>query len=136
MGMNLDTGGQRRHDETSVLPLINVVFLLLAFFIIAGQLTPFPPFEVQPPTATSEPATRSAPPVVIHISRDGAFAIDSRRASPDHIEQRLAAMVGQQPAPHVRVVADEQVDATTVIAFLQRMRQAGVTTTALTTRQP
>lgn len=133
--MQFETGRKHRDDETAVLPLINIVFLLLAFFIIAGQLTPLPPFEVDPPTVSSEPV-KTPPPVTVHIARDGALAIDSQLATAERIEQRLATMTGAPSAPRVRIVADGQADANTVVALMQRMRAAGVEAAELTTRQP
>ena len=38
-----------RSTEDNILPLINVVFLLLIFFMLAGVLTQSPPFSLTPP---------------------------------------------------------------------------------------
>ena len=41
----------QRPSEENVLPLINIVFLLLIFFMIAGALSVTAPFELDPPAA-------------------------------------------------------------------------------------
>ena len=43
----------RRAAEASLLPMINVVFLLLIFFLIAARMTPQEPFAVSPPEAAA-----------------------------------------------------------------------------------
>jgi len=47
---------ERRPDPTEerVLPLINVVFLLLIFFMLAGSLSVTEPFDIEPPASQSQ----------------------------------------------------------------------------------
>ena len=47
-------GGRALDSDAGILPLINVVFLLLIFFMIAGQLAEQAPFEVEPPASDAE----------------------------------------------------------------------------------
>lgn len=44
----------RRPQAENMLPMINVVFLLLIFFLISAQLAPPEPFAVEPPVAGNE----------------------------------------------------------------------------------
>jgi len=44
----------RKAPAENLLPMINVVFLLLVFFLISAQLTPPEPFPVTPPEAETE----------------------------------------------------------------------------------
>ena len=135
MGLGLDTRRKERDGEAAVLPLINIVFLLLAFFIIAGQLTRLPPFEVNPPAVAADPLD-TPPEVKIHIARDGTLAINARLTSRARLERRLAEMVGREATPRIQIVADGEVDANTVITLLKRMSAAGAEAAELTTRQP
>ena len=43
----------RRPRTESIVPMINVVFLLLIFFLMTSNLATPEPFEVTPPSATS-----------------------------------------------------------------------------------
>ena len=129
------TSRAQRDDEAAVLPMINIVFLLLAFFLIAGQLRALPPFEVEPPALAAEPATAGADRV-IHIGRDGALALDARRLSVDDIVARLGTRDGTTEAAGVRIIADRDVAARRVISLLERLREAGVEATELVTRRP
>lgn len=40
---------KRRPRAESIVPMINVVFLLLIFFLMTAQIAPPDPFEVAPP---------------------------------------------------------------------------------------
>src|SRR5690606_8364618 len=62
----------RPPQAESVVPMINVVFLLLIFFLMSAQLTPPDPFGVEPPvSAEGEP---SAPPLILPVSAAGVVA--------------------------------------------------------------
>lgn len=47
-----------RKPEENLLPMINVVFLLLIFFLISARLTPPEPFSVAPPEARAAEEAR------------------------------------------------------------------------------
>jgi len=134
IGVTPSSRGRRMDGEAGLLPLINMVFLLLAFFLIAGQLTPAAPFAVTPPEQTGAPVERSAP-AIIHIARDGALAINGARIQPGAIGPAIDAL--EAPAgTDIRVVADAETDASRVIALLERLRERGIEAAHLVTRQP
>ena len=47
-----------RNDEERILPLVNVVLLLLIFFMLAGRLAASDPFEIAPPRSASPKPVR------------------------------------------------------------------------------
>lgn len=62
-----------RHSEPA-LPMINVVFLLLIFFLMSAQIVTPPPFEVTPPVA--QEGGRPSDDMRLFISADGALALN------------------------------------------------------------
>ncbi len=58
-----------RHGNLTLLPMINVVFLLLVFFLLAGEMRPAEPFAVQPPEAAK--GAPSSGGLVLAISAEG-----------------------------------------------------------------
>lgn len=56
--MNL-SGPPRKRVTTGLLPMINVVFLLLIFFLIAGEMQPPEPFDITPPDITPPEITEA-----------------------------------------------------------------------------
>lgn len=59
----------RRKPEENLLPMINVVFLLLIFFLISARLTPPEPFAVTPPEAQTE--AEAMGDFVLYLAADG-----------------------------------------------------------------
>ncbi|MDO9526937.1 MAG: biopolymer transporter ExbD [Gemmobacter sp.] len=55
----MDFSDPPRHPrQENLLPMINVVFLLLVFFLIAARMTPPEPFDVTPPQARADSEAR------------------------------------------------------------------------------
>jgi biopolymer transport protein ExbD len=105
--------------DDGVLPLVNVVFLLLIFFMVAGRLTAGDPFPVTPARASLDAPPPEAAPTLL-IGADGRMALDGaamdRAALP-------AALAG---ATRLRVKADGAADGAAVVRLLADLRAAGV----------
>ncbi|MFN4156414.1 MAG: ExbD/TolR family protein [Paracoccaceae bacterium] len=59
----------RRKPAENLLPMINVVFLLLIFFLMSARLTPPEPFPVTPPAAQTEAEAQGE--FALFIAADG-----------------------------------------------------------------
>lgn len=70
--MNFET--RRKKTGLDNVPMINLVFLLLIFFLLTAQITPTALIEVAPPEAASGDAGDSLP--VIVMDAEGRVAFD------------------------------------------------------------
>lgn len=89
-----------KHKE-SVLPMINVVFLLLIFFLMTAQIAPPEPMEVESPVADLSTDPEEAP--VLFIAADGAMAFEDVRG--DAALVALAAQAEAQPVLRLKLDA-------------------------------
>ena len=112
-------------DDGSIMPLINVVFLLLIFFMLAGTLSATDPFEVEPPTSESERLTE-AEALVVLVAADGRLALDGEPLAPDALRQAIAGRMADTPGLEVRLKADSSADANQVIGVMEDLREAGI----------
>jgi biopolymer transport protein ExbD len=105
--------------------MVNIVFLLLIFFMLAGRIAPAGPFPVTPPPSKSagdlEPADLS-----LLVAADGRIALDgeimTEEAVFEHIRRRIRT-AGVRPAT---VTADGATAAGHVLKILDRLRGAGL----------
>lgn len=127
----------RRHDRTetpeTMLPLINIVFMLLIFFMLLANFNASAPFPVAPPDAAGSSPTPQG--LTIFVAADGRVAVDGAEVSPNALVSRLRGRLSAEPMPVVWLRADRDVDADRVIAIMERLRIAGVTALRLTTNQ-
>lgn len=114
-----------RNDDERVLPLINVVFLLLIFFMIAGQLSATDAFRVQPAESASE-GEPEAQDVLVLVAHDGRLALDGEELEAAALEAALRERVAGREDVRVRLKADGRARATEVVAVMERLRAAGV----------
>jgi biopolymer transport protein ExbD len=100
----------------SVVPMINVVFLLLIFFLMTATIVPPDPFGATPPEAATAAAAERGE--TLHVGPDGALAFGAARG-----EAALAAL----PAGPLHIRADAALPAADLAAILARLAAAGVT---------
>lgn len=108
----------RRRGETTV-PMINVVFLLLIFFLMTAQITPPEPFDVTPPEAMSETPAQGAR--IFYVGADGAFGFEGAMG-----DAALAALAGWRGEEALSLRADRGVKAEVIAELLPRLAQHGV----------
>jgi biopolymer transport protein ExbD len=107
----------RSPRRDSVVPMINVVFLLLVFFLMTATIVPPDPFGAIPPEAGSaETAERGD---TLHVGPEGALAYGALRGA-----AALAALPAGAPLP---VRADAALPAADLAAILARLAAAGIT---------
>jgi len=109
-------------DET-LIPLINVVFLMLIFFMLAGRITAPDALPVAPPESRSAgPGTAGETTLIIGV--DGRMALDGKIL--DGGELPLSAEALAMDAPPLRIKADAGLPVAELQRVLRQLRQAGV----------
>ncbi|MDX1653716.1 MAG: biopolymer transporter ExbD [Candidatus Competibacteraceae bacterium] len=114
-----------RDEEAGIIPLINVVFLLLIFFMIAGQLSSPDALVVDPPSSREAGPARKGP-LTLLIDRQGRLALEGSTLE----EAQLASALGQRLSEEgagttVRIKADARLEAGRLIEVMDRLREAG-----------
>ena len=117
--------------EAGILPLINVVFLLLIFFMLAGRLSEGAPFQVTPPKSAEagplDPADRERPrEAAILLAADGRLALNGQPMEAAALQATVQEAVAAQPDLPVSLKADAAAEATEVVAVMETLRDAGV----------
>lgn len=121
------------HEE-KILPMINVVFLLLIFFMIAGSLSVKEPFELAAPLSNSNlPVQQHS--VIISMSSDGALALDAELLSEEKMIEKITALIRNNSNSYIEIKADQQVAGNRVITLLNRLKDIGVTKVNLITEK-
>ncbi len=118
-----------------MLPLINIVFLLLIFFMLTGALHAIDLFELRPPTSTSEAAAQDNFPVVL-VNFAGALAIDNVAVDEMDLQLKILDTLTERPDVVVRLKADGQVDAVRVVEVMELLEAVGVQLVILLTLEP
>ena len=116
---------RKKSDDERILPLVNIVFLLLIFFMLAGRLAASDPFDVAPPRSVSE-GQIDAQDLLVLVGADGQLALDGEEIERGALQAAVAHRLEQSLAIRVRLKADADASATSVILILEILRDAGV----------
>ncbi len=140
--------------ESSLIPMINIVFLLLIFFMVVGSITAPDAFPVDPPTSQQSQLLESDA-LELLIDADGRIALDGERLEPDQLSDRLrdrlaeqraqpqhdarppaqAQQDGIEPVVYISLKADSAVAMSQLRPLLVQLRKLGVERVRLLTRQ-
>ena len=119
------SGKQR---EENVIPMINVIFLLLLYFMVAGNLDS--DFDIDLPVSTLSTRTEANTPVV-NVERNGNIWYESRKVD---IASLTAELAGTPDHGKLRIQADANVDALVISDIMKAAAQAGTFRFALVTQ--
>ena len=115
---------RRRQAVDPMISMINVVFLLIAFFML-GQFQETPPVAVTLPTAhTADKAEISH---ALWIDQDGVLFYPSLRA--EDALQAIQQAVEHEGLQDILIRADKNTDANRLIQILSALRAQGVAST-------
>lgn len=123
--------GRAREPRENTIPLINVVFLLLVFFIVAGSLSAPRDNSVELASARSfDPARLD--PFMIYITAEGAMRVGGAEMSmPDAV-----AAASRSTRAHLTVVPDRDLGAARMLAILAELRGLTDRPLEILTRRP
>ncbi|MBF53764.1 MAG: biopolymer transporter ExbD [Confluentimicrobium sp.] len=126
----------RAPTRESTVPMINIVFLLLIFFLITAQIAPPAPFAVTPPAASSAAAENSDAPLILHLDAAGTpgFVSPDGPANGDAALAALAAARAACADCTLTLRADRAAPARTLAALLPRLTAMGFAQVDLATR--
>jgi biopolymer transport protein ExbD len=119
----------RRHrsSEDNVLPLINVVFLLLIFFMIAGALTQAAPFDWRPARVQAAPHVPAPAEAGVAVAADGRIAFDGEPIEAEALRARIERWQSERAGgPPLVVRADAKAASEHLLAVIDTVRAAGV----------
>lgn len=114
-------------NENSLIPMINVVFLLLVFFMIAGTIKSLPPLAVESPESVLKNPPQGTH--TLYLAADGSLAINQEPVSLIDLETRLRLLLvgaaddgllsdeGQGAKTNARVKADAHAEAEDVLVL-------------------
>jgi biopolymer transport protein ExbD len=125
--------GARRKALINVTSLIDVVFLLLLFFVVTSTFLERPGLDLTLPAASpTEVARRDE--VTLELDAGGAVWLQGRRVTEEALEGEIQAALATGGTERVVLEADEQVSHGRVVAAMDAARRAGATGLVVATR--
>ncbi len=118
----------------NVVPLIDVMFFLVLFFVATASFVRDTGVEVNRPSAVSATAIAKGN-IVISVTREGEVWIAGKRVDPRAIRAEVARLLGENPDSTVVVAADGDGSSRQLVQALDQARLAGATSVAIATTE-
>ncbi|WP_108482045.1 ExbD/TolR family protein [Oceaniglobus ichthyenteri] len=119
----------RRPVTESAVPMINVVFLLLIFFLMSARIAPPPPFDLTLPVSSNDATIEEA--ATLYISANGIAGFQGRQGDGAWI-----ALSAIDRETHLTLRADAALPAPRMAAILARLAGMGFDSFDLAVRRP
>lgn len=140
--MRIDLGDDEQ-PEIGLIALIDCIFFLLMFFMVATsfkqkeQQHKDKPIPIELPRSSASPVrAQAAPdPLVIRVDQAGRVLIGGAVLSTEELHERLRGEAGQQPGRPVRIEGDGRVPYQSIVRVLDLCQFEGLTNIAMLTRR-
>ncbi|MFH1496712.1 MAG: biopolymer transporter ExbD [Verrucomicrobiota bacterium] len=127
--------GPRRRARIEIIPLIDVIFFLLATFVLFTlSLNQTKGLKVALPDAATAEARNPADAVTLTIASDGTLAWDKEVITPDQFLIRLQAYRDITREPRVLINGDRDALYNQVRYVIDEVRKAGIAKVFVETR--
>ena len=113
-------------EETTIdmTPMLDVVFIMLIFFIVTASLVKESGIDVNRPDAPTAVKKERAN-ILIAISDTGEIWIDKRRIDIRAVQANVERLKAENPQGSVVIQADKKADVETLIKVMDASRAAG-----------
>lgn len=121
--------------ELELAPMIDVVFLLLIFFIVSWQFARFErDEEVEVPAAEeTDKNARKAGEIIVNIREDGSVFLQGGEVTIDDLLTKLKRLAENYPNQAVILRGDGTADFEHIISVLDQVKEAGIWNVAFAT---
>jgi biopolymer transport protein ExbD len=124
-----------RGVDINMAPLIDMIFILLIFFLVTTSFVKESGVEVQRPVAQSA-ETKEKANLIIGIDAGGDIYIEGQRIDVRSVRPRMEQYLMETPKGSVVIAADKQSRTETLIQVLDACRMAGVKNISVAARKP
>lgn len=124
----------RRKARIEIIPLIDIVFFLLATFVMVSlSMIKNQAIPVHLPVATTSATEERKDSLSLSVTEDGSLYIDKELISAEALPKRLSELKSTHPQMKVFIHGDEKASFGTAIQLLDEVRKQGITKVAIQT---
>ena len=130
---------RRRSITVDITPLIDVVFLLLIFFMVSTTFERETQILIELPQATGQEAKQEPTDLEITVDRHGVFYVNKLEVINTEIEtlkKAIGKAVGDRRDMNVIITADAMTPHQSVMTVMDAASQMGLTHMTFTAQQP
>jgi len=133
--MHAKSFGGRKKANIQIIPLIDIMFFLLAaFMLVSLSMATTKSVKVNLPTAQASSPDNHPNTLAISVDATGGIYLDKRPIGKNELFNELTKIHTANPKTRVLITGDTEARHGTVITVLDRVRSAGIENVAFQTR--
>ncbi len=133
--MNFLPARKSRGLIINVTSLIDVMFLLLIFFMVTSTFKNQPAITLVLPRSTTATETLSTP-AIVYLTADGTVYLNDAPVPEDGLSEALERIQGTTGEDSIVLRADERAEHGDVVRLIDILKQSGFTRVSISARAP
>ncbi len=115
---------QEEEAEINITPMLDIVFIMLIFFIVTATFVRETGIDVTRPDADTA-QQQQRPPILIAISEQGEIWFDKRRIDIRAVRANVERALAENPEGGVVIIADTKSETGILVEVMDEARLAG-----------
>ena len=133
--MNIPSPRASKRARIEIIPLIDVIFFLLAtFMMVSLSMVKNSGIKVNLPAAATSAPQEHNDRTTISVTKDGDLYFNKEQMPLDQLPARLQQLKTEQPDPKVFINGDEKAFFGAAVEVLDDLRKASITKVAIDTK--
>ena len=136
--MNFRQGQTEEEPQLNLTPLIDVVFLLLIFFMVSTTFNKQSEISIELPEASGKPLKTDKFVIEIEIDNQGRYFVNQQRVKDNKVttlKRAIRLTQGQKKNPQLIISSDRNTPYQAVITAMDAARQLGLVNLTFATKQ-
>ena len=121
---------EEEENEINLTPMLDVVFIMLIFFIVTASFIKEAGIQVRRPDAPTADKQEDAA-ILIAISENDEIWIDRREVEPRGLRTHIERLHAENPKGSIVIQADEESTNEMLVIVMEAAKQVGVTNVAI-----
>jgi len=121
---------EEEENEINLTPMLDVVFIMLIFFIVTASFIKEAGIDVDRPYAPTADSQDDAA-ILIAISANDEIWIDRRETDPNAVRGMIERLHAENPKGSIVIQADEESTNAVLVIVMEAAKQAGVQNVAI-----
>lgn len=127
-------GRARIHSHLDIAPLIDIVFLLLVFFMLTSRFVVPEAIEMDLPTSSSARVMDNTT-ISISMNATGELTLNGQHIALEQLRAAISPLLAQAPGTAITLKSDAHTEVQLLLQVMDEIRAAGASHIALATRQ-
>ena len=126
---------KKKSIEINVAPLIDIVFLLLIFFMLTSEFTDFKTIDMISPNQSSTSIQNNDLPIIINLSENGLVEIDKIEIKLEDLSETIQMKLMNSKNKKIVISTLNETKINNLIIVVDTIRSLGIENIALITKE-